>query len=164
MTVISTTKDPENLMLTLVAEFNATPERVWNVWEDPRKLEKWWGPPRWPATFTRHDFVVGGESRYAMTGPAGEKPHGWWRIDAIDKPYRIQFANGLAGDDGEPVPGLEPMSGVVTFESFGEGTRMIAVTNFVSVEQMELMLGMGMEEGMAQAIGQIDALLSPAAV
>ena len=47
MTVISTTKDPENLMLTLVAEFDATPERVWSVWEDPRKLEQWWGPPAW---------------------------------------------------------------------------------------------------------------------
>jgi uncharacterized protein YndB with AHSA1/START domain len=99
-----------------------------------------------------------------MTGPGGENPHGWWRIDAIDKPRRIEFANGLAGDDGEPTPGVEPMAGVVTFESLGEGTRMTAVTHYVSVEQMELMLGMGMEEGMAQAIGQIDALLSPAAV
>ena len=75
MTVISTTKDPENLTLTLVAEFDSTPERVWSVWEDPRKLEQWWGPPGWPATFTRHDFVVGGESRYHLTGPAGEVHH-----------------------------------------------------------------------------------------
>ena len=75
MTVISTTKDPENLRLTIVAEFDATPERVWTVWEDPRKLEKWWGPPTWPATFNRHDFVVGGESRYHMTGPDGTTHH-----------------------------------------------------------------------------------------
>jgi hypothetical protein len=36
---------------------------------------------------------------------------------------------------------------------------MTAVTQFVSVEQMETMLGMGMQEGMTQAIGQIDDLL-----
>jgi uncharacterized protein YndB with AHSA1/START domain len=164
MTVISTTKDVESLTLTLVADFDATPDRVWEVWEDPRKLEQWWGPPTFPATFTRHDFVVGGESRYFMTGPAGETPHGWWRIDVIDKPRRLDFANGLAGDDGEPAPGVEPMAGYVTFEVVPSGTRMTAVTHFVDTSQMETMLGMGMQEGMTQAIGQIDAVLSPASV
>jgi uncharacterized protein YndB with AHSA1/START domain len=164
MTVISTDKDVDNLSLTLVADFDADPDRVWEVWEDARKLERWWGPPTFPATFTRHDFVVGGESRYFMTGPAGETPRGWWRIDAIDKPRRLEFANGLAGEDGEPVPGVEPMSGYVTFEAIDGGTRMTAVTQFLDTAQMETMLGMGMQEGMTQAIGQIDALLSSASV
>ena len=74
MTVISTTKDPTRLTLTIVADFDASPDRVWEVWEDPRQLERWWGPPTYPATFTRHDFVVGGESRYFMTGPTGDTP------------------------------------------------------------------------------------------
>jgi uncharacterized protein YndB with AHSA1/START domain len=159
MTVLSSSKDLATLTLTMVAEFDATPESVWGVWEDPRKLERWWGPPTFPATFTRHDFVVGGESRYYMTGPDGERPRGWWRIDGIDKPHRLEFANGLSGDDGEPVPGVEPMPGYVTFEAVGGKTRMTAVTRFVGVEQMEKMLGMGMQEGMAAAMGQIDALL-----
>jgi uncharacterized protein YndB with AHSA1/START domain len=164
VTVITTTKDVENLTLTFVAEFDATPDRVWEVWEDPRKLERWWGPPAFPATFTRHDFVVGGESRYFMTGPAGETPRGWWRIDAIDKPRRLDFANGLAGDDGEPASDVDPMSGYVVFEATDSGTRMTAVTHFVDTAQMQAMLDMGMQEGMTQAIGQIDALLSPASV
>ena len=161
MTVISTTKDPDALTLTLVAQFDADPERVWEVWEDPRKLERWWGPPTFPATFTRHDFTVGGESRYFMTGPAGETPRGWWRIDAIDKPHRLEFANGLAGEDGEPMPGVEPAAGQVTFLDADGGTRMTTVTRFTDVEQMQKMLAMGMEEGMTQAISQIDSLLTP---
>jgi uncharacterized protein YndB with AHSA1/START domain len=76
MTVVSSTKDASALTLIVVAEFDATPDDVWDVWEDARKLERWWGPPTYPATFTRHDFVVGGESRYFMTGPAGETPRG----------------------------------------------------------------------------------------
>ena len=159
MSIISTERDAENLTLTVVAEFEADPERVWEVWEDPRKLERWWGPPMCPATFTRHDFTVGGESRYHMTAPGGDTPRGWWRIDALDKPHRIDFANGLAGDDGEPTPGVEPMSGHVTFEPTASGTRMTAVTNFTDVDQMEKMLAMGMQEGMTLAIGQIDKLL-----
>jgi uncharacterized protein YndB with AHSA1/START domain len=164
MTVISTTKDPDALTLTLVAQLDADPDRVWEVWEDPRKLERWWGPPTFPATFTRHEFRVGGESRYFMTGPAGETPRGWWRIDAIDKPHRLEFANGLAGEDGEPMPGVEPAAGQVTFLDADGGTRMTTVTRFTDVEQMQKMLAMGMEEGMTQAIGQIDNLLSPVPV
>jgi len=164
MTVISSTKDVATLSLVVVADFDAEPEAVWDVWEDPRKLERWWGPPTFPATFTRHDFVVGGESRYFMTGPGGESPHGWWRIDQMEKPHRLEFANGLAGDNGEPEPGVEPMPSYVTFEGVDGGTRMTAVTRFVNTQQMEKMLGMGMQEGMVLAMGQIDDLLVPVSV
>jgi uncharacterized protein YndB with AHSA1/START domain len=164
MTVISTSKDAATLTLTLVADFDAEPARVWQVWEDPRLLERWWGPPTFPATFTRHDFVVGGESRYHMTGPAGEKPRGWWRIEAIDKPHRLEFANGLAADDGEPVPGTEPMAGYITLEATDRGTRMTTVMRFVDTEQMDSVLALGMEEGMRLAMGQIDDLLATATV
>jgi len=164
MTVISTVKDPENLTLTIVAEFDAPPDRVWDVWENPRKLEQWWGPPTWPATFTRHDFVVGGESRYHMTGPTGETHAGFWQMTAIDKPTRIEFINGLAGPDGEPVPSMPAMSGSVIFEELGARTRMTAVTNFLDAAQMDTMLAMGMAEGMTLAVGQIDELLTTAVV
>jgi uncharacterized protein YndB with AHSA1/START domain len=160
VTAISTTKDPENLTLTLVAEFDATPEQLWTVWEDPHKLERWWGPPSWPATFTRHDFVVGGESRYRMTGPDGETHGGYWQMQAIDKPRRIDFWNGLAGPDGEPTPEIAPMSGYVTFEAIGTRTRMTVVSRFVDLAQMEKMIAMRMAEGMTLAIGQIDGLLT----
>jgi uncharacterized protein YndB with AHSA1/START domain len=162
MTVVSSQKDADKLTLTIVAEFAAGPDRVWEVWEDPRKLESWWGPPTFPATFDRHDFTLGGESRYHMTGPAGETPRGWWRIDQMDKPSRIDFANGLAGEDGEPAPGVEPMGASVTFEPTDAGTRMTVVNKFTDVAQMEKMVEMGMPEGMSMAIGQIDELL-PAA-
>jgi uncharacterized protein YndB with AHSA1/START domain len=56
MTVISSTKNPEALTLTLVAEFDASPEQVWQIWEDPRQLERWWGPPTWPATIEQFEF------------------------------------------------------------------------------------------------------------
>jgi uncharacterized protein YndB with AHSA1/START domain len=159
MTVIDQTKDVADLTLTFVAQFDAAPERVWELWENPRQLEKWWGPPTYPATFVRHEFVVGGESRYFMTGPAGDKAPGWWRIESIDKPNRLEFANGIAGDDGEPRSDIKPMAASATFEPYEGGTRMTVVSRFIDTEQMEKLIGMGMEEGMGQALGQIDALL-----
>lgn len=161
MTVITSSRNSEDLTMTVVAEFDAAPERLWNLWEDPRKLERWWGPQPYPATFTRHEFEAGGQSRYYMTGPEGSKHYGWWRIEALDAPRRIEFLNGLAGDDGEPAPGVEPAGGVITFEPTTTGTRMIVVNKFTDAAQMEKMLGMGMQEGMTAAIGQMEALLEP---
>lgn len=83
-------------------------------------------------------------------------------MQSIERPSRIDFANGLAGPDGEPANETPPMSGCVTFEAIGTRTKMTVVSRFVDLEQMELMLGMGMSEGMTQAIGQIDALLAAA--
>lgn len=165
MTVISSSKDVAALTLTIVAEFDAPPSRVWGVWEDARKLSRWWGPPTWPATFTRHEFTPGGECRYHMTGPEGEKSRGWWRIEALDKPNRLDFLNGLAGEDGEPAPGTEPMPTYALFEAAdGGGTRMTVVTTFVNLKQMETMIGMGMREGMSAAMSQIDDVLVRGAV
>jgi uncharacterized protein YndB with AHSA1/START domain len=159
MTVISTVTDPKALKLTVVAEFAAEPEQVWGVWENPRLLERWWGPPTYPATFTRHDFAVGGESRYYMTGPEGDTSHGYWRMNVIDEPKRLEFANGLAGDDGEPMLDVEPMGAYVTIEPIDGGTRMTALSTFVDEALMKKMLDMGMAEGMTQAVSQIDVLL-----
>lgn len=160
MTVTSSRTDIEALSLTFTAEFSAEPERVWEVWADPRQLERWWGPPTWPATFERHDFTVGGESRYFMTGPDGERAHGWWRITALDRPRSLEFDDGFATADGEPDPAMPVIRGAVLLEPIGGGTRMTTRTTFASAEQLEQVLEMGMEEGMREAMGQIDAILA----
>ena len=72
MTVISVETDHEHLVVTVVSEFEASVERVWELWADPRKLERWWGPPSYPATFETHHLVPGGQVKYLMTSPEGE--------------------------------------------------------------------------------------------
>ena len=77
MTVTAVHKDPDALTMTLTAEFDASPTRVWQLWADPRQLERWWGPPTYPATFTAHDLAPGSHVEYHMTGPSGDQPHGY---------------------------------------------------------------------------------------
>ena len=74
MTVTSVHKDPEALTMTITAEFDAPVEQVWQMWADPRQLERWWGPPTYPATVVDHDLTPGGRVTYFMTGPEGDKP------------------------------------------------------------------------------------------
>jgi uncharacterized protein YndB with AHSA1/START domain len=160
MPVINTIKDPSALTMTIVSEFEAEPDRVWRVWEDPRQLEKWWGPPTWPATFHEHNFVVGGRSKYFMTGPDGTKMHGWFEFTAISAPKSLSLDDGFADDEGNPTGehGITKMTAAL--ESAAGGTRMSITTRFESIEQLDEMLAMGMEEGMREALGQIDDVLA----
>ena len=96
MTVIDVRRDLDALTLTVEARFDAPVERVWQVWADPRKLERWWGPPGYPATFTAHDLAPGGETAYFMTSPEGDRHHGWWRVESVDPPRGLTFADGFS--------------------------------------------------------------------
>ena len=145
MTVIAVDRDPVALTLTIVAEFDAPAERVWQVWADPRQLERWWGPPTHPATVVDHDLTDGGRVTYYMTGPDGDKPHGWWRILSVEAPHHLEFEDGFADDAGNPDPGMPTMT---------------ITSRFASTADMEQLLVMGKEEGMGLAVRQIDAILA----
>ncbi len=161
MTVTAVHKDAAELTLTVNAEFAAPPERIWQLWADPRQLERWWGPPSYPATFTAHDLRPGGHMSYHMTGPGGDQPHGYWEIDEVDPPSLIIFRDGFADASGNPNPDL-PMTTVRTsIRRVDEGrTEMSIETRFPNLEAMQKLMAMGIEEGLKQAVGQIDALLA----
>jgi uncharacterized protein YndB with AHSA1/START domain len=163
MTVTAVRRDTEKLTMTIDAEFDASPDQVWDLWADPRKLERWWGPPGYPATFTAHDFRVGGRSEYFMTGPEGPTgPTGYWQILELDPPRSMRIEDGFA--DGAP-DGLTDLPGPggmhITIEPIDGGrTRMTIENVFPDVSTMEQLLAMGQEEGMTEALGQIDAILA----
>jgi uncharacterized protein YndB with AHSA1/START domain len=165
MTVTAVRKDPDTLSMTITAELDASPKRVWQLWSDPRELERWWGPPTYPATFTSHDLRPGGRMTYHMTGPEGDQAHGWWEVVEADAPRSLVFRDGFAHADGEPNPDLPVMTARVSIEEIGGGrTRMSIESLFPSAEAMEQVLAMGAEQGFKEAVGQIDALLAESAV
>jgi uncharacterized protein YndB with AHSA1/START domain len=159
MTVTAVRKD--ELTLTLDAEFDAPAERIWQLWADPRQLERWWGPPTYPATFTKHDLAVGSRVEYHMTGPSGDQPKGYWDIVEVNPPHRLVFRDGFRNDDGSPNTEFPEGTALVTIEEIGGGrTRMSIQDTSPTPEAMEQLLAMGMEEGLTEAVGQIDAILA----
>ncbi|MEX1208454.1 MAG: SRPBCC domain-containing protein, partial [Acidimicrobiia bacterium] len=74
--------------------------------------------------------------------------------------HRLEFEDGFADDNGNPNPELPTMTIVVTLNPTAAGTRMAIETTFESVEAMEQILAMGAEEGMKQAMAQIEGLLA----
>jgi uncharacterized protein YndB with AHSA1/START domain len=161
VTVTNAQRDHEKLTLTITGEFEASLEQVWKLWEDPRQLERWWGPPTYPATFVEYNFSPGGRVSYFMTGPEGDQSHGWWRILEIDAQRGLTFENGIADETGNPdasIPFIIVRASLIEV-SIGE-TRLEVESTYPSVAAMEKFLDMQMEEGMVGAISQIDGLLA----
>jgi uncharacterized protein YndB with AHSA1/START domain len=159
MSVTKIEKSFDDLTLTLTADFDAGVDRVWDLWADPRKLERWWGPPTYPATFERHDLKPGGEVVYFMTGPEGEKHYGWWKLNEVDPPNGLSFTDGFGDQEGKPDPEMPTTEAAMRlFEDEGR-TRMELVSRFGDREQMRQLDEMGMTEGLRLSVGQMDALL-----
>lgn len=159
MPVTDVTTDAENLTMTVVADLAAPVERVWNAYTDPEQLNRFWGPPGWPATFTSWDHSVGGRAVYSMNGPRGEKSSGSWEFVTIEAPNRFDVIDSFVDDDGKPLEGFPSMRMTFTFESTADGTRMVTTSYFDSVEALEQVIAMGAIEGTKMAMSQLDAVL-----
>ena len=160
MSVIDVEKDLENLTLIVVAHFDASVEQVWQLWSDPRKLERWWGPPTYPATVQVHELTPGGTVRYFMTGPDGDVSRGWWRIQTVNPHEYLEFVDGFAAEDGIPVAGSPTTTVQVRFSERDHGTRMEVRSVYSSREHMEQIVRLGAVEIFVQSLDQMDALLA----
>jgi uncharacterized protein YndB with AHSA1/START domain len=160
MPVTTVKSDAKALTLTVVGDYPVPVERLWEAWTDPRQLEKFWGPETWPATFTRHDMAVGGESHYYMTGPDGSTSRGWWHFINVEPGRLFEIEDGFSREDGSPNDEMPSMRMVFTFERTVTGSRFTSVTRFPNVQAMEQLVKMGMMEGLKSALGQMDGVLA----
>jgi uncharacterized protein YndB with AHSA1/START domain len=159
LSITSVDTDYDNLTITLIADFDAPIERVWDLWSDPRKLERWWGPPTHPATFETHHLTPGGEATYVMTGPDGAT-RGAWRVTTVDPPTSLEFTDAFADQDGTRIADMPVHTVTVRLAERDGGTRMEMHLTFESREDIEKLISTGIVEGLRRAVGQIDALLA----
>ncbi|MBD3941206.1 SRPBCC domain-containing protein [Microbacterium sp. NEAU-LLC] len=159
MPVTDVTTDPEALTMTLTAEFAAPVERLWQAFTDPRQLERFWGPPGWPATFTTFDMQPGGRAIYHLTGPRGETSYGSWEFLGVDAPRTFEVLDAFADEDGTPQAEMPESRMVFAFEPTADGSRLRNVTYFSSADALEQVVAMGVVEGTRMAMNQLDRVL-----
>jgi uncharacterized protein YndB with AHSA1/START domain len=161
MSVTTVAKDTERFTMTMTTEYDVSAERAWQLWGDPRQLERWWGPPTYPATVVDHDLRAGGRVRYFMTGPEGDQPRGFWDVVEADAPRRLVVQDGFADEQWTPIDAMPSTRMQVDItDREGGGVVVTISSTFASLEAMEQLIAMGMEQGMLEAMGQIDALLA----
>jgi len=160
MPVTSVEKDLDSLSLTIVADFAAPVSRLWDAYTDPRKIEQFWGPPTYPATFLRHDAAPGGRSVYKMTGPQGDEHYGCWEWTDVTAPRSFDVIDWFADETGAPNTDLPATRVGFLFEETDAGSRLTTTSRFDSVDQLNQLVEMGMLEGMTEAMSQIDTVLA----
>jgi len=160
MPVSSVEKDLDQLTITIVADFTAPLRRLWDAYTDPRQLERFWGPPTYPAKFLRHDAVAGGRSVYAMTGPEGDVHYGCWDWTSADAPRAFEVLDRFSDAAGVPNLDLPTTRVEFSFDETNGGSRLRTTSYFDSLEHMQQLIDMGMLEGTRQAMAQIDAVLA----
>jgi uncharacterized protein YndB with AHSA1/START domain len=161
MTVTSVVKDLDALTMTVTADLQATVERAWALWADPRQFETWWGPPGYPVTVLNHDVRTGGHITFFMAGDEGERHDSTWEVVTADPPRHLELRDADVDEDGRPNDGNAMTAMVITFaERDGGGAVMAICTHFDSVAGMEQVLATGVEEGMHMVMANIDAVLA----
>jgi uncharacterized protein YndB with AHSA1/START domain len=162
MSVTSVEKDLEALTMTITADLDATVERAWQLWADPRQFERWWGPPGYPTTLVDYDLRAGGRITFFM-GTEGERENSTWDVVAADPPRHLELRDADVDQDGRPNDGNSMTLMAITIdEREGGGAVMAIRIHFDSRAGMEQVLATGVEEGMCMVVAQIDAVLAGA--
>ena len=159
MSITSVNTDYDNLTITVIADFDAAIKRVWDVWSDPRKLQRWWGPPTDPATFQTLELTPGGQATYIMTGP-DRVTRGAWQVTAVDPPTSLEFTDIFTDTDGRPIAHMPAITVSVRLTERDRGTRMQLHVKFASREDMDKLISTGIAESLRHTVGQIDGLLA----
>jgi uncharacterized protein YndB with AHSA1/START domain len=152
-------KDERNATLTIERVFPASQARVWRALTDAAILDRFWAPHPWKTETLHMDFRVGGYWHYAMNGPQGEQHFG--RMDYLEiEPEDGFLASDVFCDaDGNADPSLPRQEMEFRFTPAGDGTRVVTVVQYASLEDLNRILAMGMQEGLTMAQDQLEALL-----
>ncbi len=160
MPVTNVITDVEARTLTIEARPEASVERVWQIYADPRQLERIWGPPDYPATFVDHSLTSGGRATFCMTGATGEKFCGVWEITDVDEPHSFTFDDYFADEAFRKMTDKPVGHNTITLIPDGNATILRAIVTYDTAEALQEVLDMGVVEGGTDAMNQIDGLLA----
>lgn len=133
--------------------FNATLERVWKAYTDPKLLAQWWGRGN-ELDIERYELERGGHWRFVEHSDHGD--HGFeGRFRELVPMERISMTFEWDG-----MPGF-PCVTTAVFEDLKDGrTKLCSTMQFYTPEERDGMLSSGMEGGMNQSYAALDALLA----
>lgn len=153
-------RDLDNKKLTIERRFNAPRGRVWRAYTEVELLDQWWAPKPWKTETVTMDFRVGGLWHYAMNGPDGEQHFGRMDFLEIEPESKYVAADVFCDASGTANPDLPRQTFTTTFDDEGDTTRVIVIVDYESVEDLQKVIQMGMEQGVTMAQDQLEELLA----
>jgi uncharacterized protein YndB with AHSA1/START domain len=153
MPVVSSSTDVTRRRIILVSELDAPPERVWDVWASPRRLERWWGPPGQPMTVEHHDLRGGGQVRFHVVAPDGTRTDARFEIVSTAPPHSLRFSFHTDA--------LAPATVDVHIEQLPvERSRMTIRIEFPSDTAMRQAVDIGFDRGVGRSAKRLDEAIA----
>ena len=148
------TVQKEQIQVVMERVFNAPRELVWKTITNPELVPQWWGPAKYKTLVEKMDFRVGGEWRFVQEDNGQQ-----FAFHGVYKEI-IPFQKVTDTFNYEPVgPGHE-MTETMVLEDLGDGTTKATQTSvFASAEDLEGMVGSGMEQGATETWERLATLI-----
>jgi uncharacterized protein YndB with AHSA1/START domain len=142
--------------LIMSRKFNAPRNLVFEAHTDCKHLKNWFGPRQWPLSHCKMDFRVGGTWHYCMKGPDGTESWGLAVYKDIKAPEKLYYEDHFSDKDGKPNKDMPATTVKTHFEEVGETTVIRSTAVYRSKEDLQKVLDMGMEAGMAETLDRLE--------
>jgi len=149
--------DKQAKTVSIVKEFAAGLDLVWDAYTRAELLDQWWAPKPWISRTKVLDFRVGGRRFYAMVSPDGDERWAIQKYTSITPKTNFKLFNAFADEYENPeLPGSE---WDLNF-SEQDGTTKVSVSIYnESLERLERMIEMGFKEGTMMQLENLEELL-----
>lgn len=145
----------EDARLTISRIIHAPRSTVWKAWSEKAHFEKWWIPEPIKCKVVKMDMRPGGGFETLMSEDGEEfKPHVEGCFLEVVPQARIVFTTVLT-EGWKPLDPWLSMTGIITMEDAGSGTRYTAHALHKNPEDSAKHLEMGFEEGWGTTLDQL---------
>jgi uncharacterized protein YndB with AHSA1/START domain len=151
--------DKKNNTLTVKREFDAGRQLVWDCHTKSELLDKWFAPKPLTTKTKSMDFSEGGHWHYAMIEPTGTEYWGLMSYQKIKPIERYEGLDAFSNEKGEINPDLPRAHWNVSFEDRGTRTLVHTIATYNSLDDLEKVIQMGMQEGLTSTMERLDDLL-----
>lgn len=151
--------DKEKNTLTIKREFAASRQLVWDCYTKEELLNQWFAPKPFTTKTKSMDFSEGGHWHYAMVDPDGNEYWGYTVYHDINPIDYYRTKDAFSDSEGTVNPDLPKAKWHVQFSDLNNHAVVTTVVNYESLQDLETVINMGMEEGMISTLECLDELL-----
>ena len=146
---------PEGIPYVVVEYvFDAPLDKVWKAMTDPELIPKWWGPAKYTTKVVKHEAKTGGQWEFHQSDAGSTHRFRGVYHEVADNERLIGTFEYLE----MPEPGHVLLE-KATFEEKDGKTLVHIIDTYVSQEDRDGMVAMGMESGLAEGVERLGALV-----
>jgi uncharacterized protein YndB with AHSA1/START domain len=161
-----TVTTPSDREVTVVREFDAPAQLIWDCHTKPELMKRWlFGPGGWTMPHCTVDLRVGGRYRYVWEhAERGSRFGSYGEHLEVVPIARIVTTENMDGLDGKPFDieppwgSEEPSVNTLTLAEAGGRTTLTVTMRFPSAEIRDMAVKSGMTDGMAIGYDRLDEM------